>query len=101
MELKDTIELMTSSDYKERFRAEYYQLEIRYNKLKNMVDNWDNLDFTPTCSKTIFELQLRYMYLYLEVLRQRAEREKVDLKNFGEGLLYGLKTASRPDIKRG
>lgn len=25
MELKDTIELMNSTDYKERFRAEYYQ----------------------------------------------------------------------------
>lgn len=24
-ELKDTIELMNSEDYKERFRAEYYQ----------------------------------------------------------------------------
>ena len=29
MNLKDTIEMMTSTDYKERFRAEYYQLEIR------------------------------------------------------------------------
>lgn len=29
-ELKDTIELMNSSDYKDRFKAEYYQLKIRY-----------------------------------------------------------------------
>lgn len=28
-ELKDTIELMNSSDYKDRFKAEYYQLKIR------------------------------------------------------------------------
>lgn len=33
MELKDTVEMMTSSDYKERFKAEYYQLKLRYNKL--------------------------------------------------------------------
>lgn len=26
-ELKDTIELMNSSDYKDRFKAEYYQLQ--------------------------------------------------------------------------
>lgn len=32
-ELKDTIELMNSSDYKDRFKAEYYQLKIRYTKL--------------------------------------------------------------------
>lgn len=27
-ELKDTIELMNSSDYKDRFKAEYYQLKV-------------------------------------------------------------------------
>lgn len=30
MELKDTVEMMLSADYKERFKAEYYQLKIRY-----------------------------------------------------------------------
>ena len=29
MELKDTIELMQSSDYKDRFKAEYFQVAIR------------------------------------------------------------------------
>ena len=33
MELKDTIDLMTSEDYKDRFKAEYYQTKIRYDKL--------------------------------------------------------------------
>lgn len=32
-ELKDTIELMNSSDYKDRFKAEYYQLSIISSKL--------------------------------------------------------------------
>ena len=31
MVLKDTIDLMTSEDYKERFLAEYQQLKIRYD----------------------------------------------------------------------
>ena len=31
MELKDTIEMMTSNDYKERFKAEYHQVE-RYTE---------------------------------------------------------------------
>ena len=30
MELNETIEMMQSADYKERFKAEYYQLKIRY-----------------------------------------------------------------------
>ena len=34
MELKDTIELMTSEDYKERFKAEYLQLKIRIEGLR-------------------------------------------------------------------
>lgn len=29
MELKDTVELMNSDDYKDRFKAEYYQTKIR------------------------------------------------------------------------
>ena len=37
MELKDTIDLMNSNDYKERFIAEYLQVKIRYNKLLNML----------------------------------------------------------------
>lgn len=35
MELKETISMMTSADYKERFKAEYYQTKIRYEKLRN------------------------------------------------------------------
>lgn len=30
MDLRNTAEMMLSSDYKERFRAEYYQTKIRY-----------------------------------------------------------------------
>ena len=34
MELKDTIKMMTSEDYKERMKAEYLQTKIRYEKLR-------------------------------------------------------------------
>jgi hypothetical protein len=34
MELKETVELMNSENYKERFIAEYHQVKIRYEKLK-------------------------------------------------------------------
>ena len=51
MELKDTISMMTSNDYKERFKAEYYQVKIRHEKLVAMVNKWDSgeLNFVPTC----------------------------------------------------
>lgn len=35
MQLKDTRDMMVSTDYKERFKAEYLQTKIRYEKLKN------------------------------------------------------------------
>lgn len=51
MELKDTVEMMNSSDYKERFKAEYYQTKIRYEKLHSMLikNEAGVLDFKPTC----------------------------------------------------
>lgn len=39
MELKETVELMNSSDYKERFKAEYLQAKIRYDKLHKMLEH--------------------------------------------------------------
>lgn len=77
MELKDTIELMQSEDYKERFTAEYDQLIIRYKKLKKMYDNWDNLNFVPRCPKSIYKMQLEVMERYLAILEARAAIEEV------------------------
>ena len=80
-ELKQTVELMNSSDYKERFKAEYYQLKIRYDKLHNMCEKWDKneLDFTPTCSRFTYARQLNAMAFYLKVLEERAIDEKIEL----------------------
>ena len=79
MELKDTMEMMQSADYKERFKAEYFQLSIRLEKLNNLLNNWDNLDFTPTCTKEILQHQAEIMEEYLAILCERARIEKVEL----------------------
>lgn len=70
-----------SSDYKERFIAEYHQLRIRVNKLKDMLDKWDQgkLDFTPKTPKTIFVSQYSHMVEYLEILKVRAGIEDIDV----------------------
>lgn len=39
-ELKDTVDGMLSTDYKERFVAEYQQTKIRYEKLKSFATAW-------------------------------------------------------------
>lgn len=81
MKLNETVEMMNSADYKERFKAEYYQLEIRTNGLKNMLDKWDKgeLDFTPTCPREIYDDQMEYMINYMTVLENRANIEHIDL----------------------
>lgn len=81
MELKDTVEMMLSSDYKERFKAEYWQLKIRHDKLQNMINNWDKLDFTPTCNKGTHINQLLAMENYMTFLEYRAEQEEVELND--------------------
>lgn len=81
MELKDTIEMMTSEDYKERFKAEYCQLVIRFKKLRAMLDAWDNgkLSFTPSCPRGVYNLQIRAMADYIATLEARAAIESVEL----------------------
>ena len=80
-ELKDTVAGMTSTDYKERFKAEYYQLKIRYDKLHSMCEKWDKdeLEFVPTCSRFIYARQLNAMAFYLKVLEERAVTEQIEL----------------------
>lgn len=81
-ELKDTIEMMTSADYKERFRAEYWQTKIRYNKLHKMLVKYEagTLEFEPECPSYILKAQKRQMGEYLYQLEVRAEIEGVDLE---------------------
>lgn len=80
-ELRETVDLMLSEDYEERFLAEFYQLKIRYTKLRNMLDKWDNneLDFEPTCPRDIYNKQIEAMEAYLDILSDRAEIEKIDI----------------------
>lgn len=80
-ELRETIEMMNSEDYKERFKAEYYQVVIRYQKLKSMLDKWDSdqLEFTPTCPRSTYNMQITAMTDYIAVLEARAVMEGVEL----------------------
>lgn len=81
MELKDTITMMQSDDYKERFKAEYYQTVIRYEKLDNMLQKWDNgeLNFEPTCPRSTYNIQIKAMTDYIAVLEARAVMEGIKL----------------------
>lgn len=81
MELRDTAALMSSFDYKERFKAEYYQTKIRYEKLHNMCVKYEagTLGFEPTCCLNLLTEQKRHMGNYLHCLEVRAEIEGIAL----------------------
>ncbi len=81
--LNDTIELMNSADYKERFKGEYYQVKIRRDNLEKMLVKYEakKLDFTPVCSIEVLQDQLYYMNEYIRVLKIRAEIEGIELDN--------------------
>lgn len=81
LQLCDTVAMMNSTDYKERFKAEYYQVAIRHKKLKEMVEKWDKgtLPFTPTCPRKIYDVQLETMADYMEILEARAAVESIVL----------------------
>lgn len=81
MRLSETVEMMNSADYKERFKAEYAQLIIRYYGLRNMLEKWDNgtLEFEPTCPRSTYNIQTKAMEEYIAILEARAAIEGIVL----------------------
>ena len=90
MELHETVSLMTSEDYKERFKAEYYQTKIRYEKLKSFNNKIEASRRTlyekipikmPThdCPDDLLREQQSVMGEYLHLLEVRAVIENIEL----------------------
>ena len=96
MEFKDTIAMMMSEDYKERFKAEYYQTKIRYERLKafnNKIEAARRTSFADygekdkktvpmpkhDCPDDMLLQQQRAMDEYLHILEVRAVIEGIEL----------------------
>lgn len=99
LDLKNTVELMCSKDYKERFIAEYLQTKIRYEKLKKFntkIEVARELNCGDTnpdrsilkekyeepihdCPAYTLKEQQRIMGEYLHLLEVRAEMEDISL----------------------
>lgn len=95
MKLKDTVALMTSSDYKERFKAEYYQTKERYEKLKRFnakIEAYEAVHYgigpcggakveepKHDCPRDLLKNQQAVMREYLHILEVRAVIEGIDL----------------------
>jgi hypothetical protein len=91
MEFKDTIEMMMSDDYKERFKAEYHQTKIRYERLKKFNTKIEAARATEygldrkalmpkhDCPEDLLRNQQNVMGNYLHILEVRAVIEGIDL----------------------
>ena len=81
MQLNETVELMNSDDYQDRFKAEYKQLSIRIQGLERMLYMYDmgKLSFEPKCSKELLASQALSMRTYQAILEERARIEKISL----------------------
>lgn len=82
-DLSQTVELMSSKDYKERFIAEYAQVEIRTKKLEKMIKSLEDKtcpkSFKPDCPICVLKSQLQYMNDYRAILIFRASIEEIEL----------------------
>lgn len=80
MDLLDTVQMMKSDDYKERFKAEYYQLKIRLEKLNaTIVRKAVNPKVAPETSYLMLKQQSIIMEAYLKCLKERATTEHIEL----------------------
>ena len=84
-DLCETISLMNSPDYRERFKAEYHQLSIRIEKLRKFINKIRASDYTRgmnvahDCPLGMLLDQLHIMEEYRNILEQRSVVEGLDL----------------------
>ena len=96
--LGETIVMMESNDYRERFKAEYYQTKIRYEKLKAFNNKIEAAEMTMyngpicegqpvkkidmpkhDCPNHLLREQQSIMGSYLHILEVRAVIEGIEL----------------------
>lgn len=95
MTLAETTKMMCSDNYKERFKAEYAQTKIRYEKLKafnNLIEaSRMRINGYPVavpeprhdCPEDLLRQQQLVMGELLHILELRAVIENVDLDTIG------------------
>ena len=81
MKLSDTVDLMNSTDWEDRFVAEYNQLVIRLNKLEDSLNNSPKF-INDEIAKELLMKQYDAMQLYKLCLEKRAVLAEIDLNPY-------------------
>lgn len=78
----EILELLRSSDYKDRTRGEYLFVKDKYEKLHRMIvlREAGKLTFTPNCPMEQWKAQAAAMGAYLFQLEIKAEIENISLE---------------------
>lgn len=77
MTLKETIPLMTSNDYNDRLKAEYFQLKIRTEETKAVLDSYPR----PLIRLDLLAAQYKAMQMYQKILEARLVDEDIDIED--------------------
>ena len=83
MKLDETVNLMCSNDFKDRFIAEYAQSVIRLSKLNDVLNNTSDTRFeVDDITKALMLKQRDAMGSYKMCLEKRADILGIDLNNY-------------------
>lgn len=83
MKLVETVNLMCSNDFKDRFIAEYVQLAIRLSKLDAALNNPSAARFEiDDIARALMLKQRDAMESYKVCLEKRADILGIDLSNY-------------------
>ena len=83
MKLVETVNLMCSSDFKDRFIAEYVQLVIRLSKLNDVLNKVSDVSFkVDDTTRDLMLKQRDAMGTYKVCLEKRADILGIDLSNY-------------------
>lgn len=83
MKLVETVNLMCSRDFKDRFIAEYVQLVIRLSKLNDVLNNTSDVSHeVDDITRAIMLKQHDAMDSYKTCLEKRADILGIDLSNY-------------------
>ena len=80
MTFEDPIPLMLSDDYRDRLKAEYFQLKIRIEKLSRFMKRAKEGKVKLPYPWTMLDGQLKYMRSYRNVLKARIDIEGINLE---------------------
>ena len=83
MKLVETVNLMCSRDFKDRFIAEYAQLVIRLSKLNDVLNNTSDVSHeVDDTTRALMLKQRNAMESYKMCLEKRADILGIDLNNY-------------------